>query len=99
MPLRMFGNGARRWHVPVGPHALSPAPPFNDSVPNMYIREVFRAYITGLQQQGVFVFVRNSLPEEIRSLPEYASLFDTGKLGWFHTSSEIEPRKEVSTGL
>ena len=77
------------WSVPPG---CAPAPPFNASTSLAYMRAVFRAHVRAFVPRKIFVFVRNSLPEVIRREDGVMALFTNSSLGWFHTSSEIEPR-------
>lgn len=93
-----------QWIRPVG--GLPAAAPYNGTTGLDYQRAVFRAhvaaFVTGRSPSNrTFLFVRNSLPIELRGEPvplpdggvgPATKLFDAGVVGWFHTSSEIEPR-------
>ena len=64
----------------------------------MVIDTYIQAFVSG-RAHPLPIFVRNNLPESIRrakvpggSGASYADYFRTGKLGWFQTGSEMEPR-------
>ncbi len=40
----------------------------------------------------LLIFIRNNVEEELRA--RYIKDFENGKFGWFHTSSEMEPRSK-----
>ena len=93
-----------QWVSP--PHGLTPAPPFNDTTQLSVERHIFHAHVNAfitapLPEKRTFLLVRNSLPDTLRNetiaLPNGSTgpasdLFASGTAGWFHTSSEIEPR-------
>jgi hypothetical protein len=66
---------------------------FDAAAHEQYVERVVEAYDRGFGDWTT-VFVRNSLPEAVRARHE--DKFNRGRLAWFHTSSEAEPR---STGL
>lgn len=81
---------AAAWTVPSG---VEPGVDHTQQVVLEYQDAVVTTFIEQLSPY-VKIFVRNTIKPEIEE--RYRHLFDTGKIGWFHTSSEAEPR---STGL
>ena len=94
-----------QWLSPSG--GLAPAPEFNDTTAERYQRVVFlahaAAFLTADADTETLLLVRNNLDASLRSMampssPAYPAgttadaLFRAGRMGWFHTSSEIEPR-------
>lgn len=92
------------WVVPPG---ATLAPRFDPSTtPLAYEKAVFEAHVrlflgpAGGPVGPALLLVRNSLPAAVQDLPAvgwpnattYRDLFHRGKLGLFHTSSELEPR-------
>jgi hypothetical protein len=77
---------ARNWITPTG---AAPGSDWSSSVVRDYQGMVFRAYLQHISPNA-YVFVRNGLPEDIAK--DYREDFAAGRLGWFHTSSEAEPR-------
>jgi len=75
-----------QWIVPKGG---DPGPEWKGEIASAYKAAVVEAFAKDFCPE-MFVFVRNNIEPEIRS--KYENLFQTGKLGWFHTSSEMEPR-------
>ena len=55
-----------------------------------YSQFVFNAYNDSFSKKGIWVFARNNI--SFPNLPY--NLYSEGKLGLFHTSSEIEPRDQ-----
>jgi hypothetical protein len=74
------------WKTPKG---VEPGIPWTEQVAEKYEETVIDAFVNLLSSQ-VFVFCRNNLDENI--LERKKDLFESGKLGFFHTSSEAEPR-------
>jgi hypothetical protein len=79
------------WKAPAGVDRAA-AGAFDAAAHEAYVDRVVAAYDRGFADWTT-VFVRNNLPEELRT--RYADKFARGRLAWFHTSSEAEPR---STG-
>lgn len=75
-----------RWVVPRG---AAQGPVWSKEQAEAYDAAVVETFVSGFSGK-VRVFVRNNVGPEIAG--KYRSLFDSGKLGWFHTSSEAEPR-------
>jgi hypothetical protein len=82
-------NNPGAWTVPDG---ADPGIGFTEEINLEYQDAVVRTYVDHLAPL-LRVFVRNGVKREIEQ--RYRNLFECGKLGWFHTSSEAEPR---STG-
>ena len=104
--LRLNFNAIGTEHLHVPPALVAPEPwqapagvdravagVYTDAVHDAYVDRVVAAY-DRLFADWATVFVRNNLPEDLRA--RYADKFARGRLAWFHTSSEAEPR---STGL
>lgn len=76
------------WRAPAGVDRAA-AGAFDAAAHEAYVDRVVTAY-DRLFADWTTVFVRNNLPEELRT--RYADKFTRGRLAWFHTSSEAEPR-------
>jgi len=100
--LRLNFNAIGTEHLHVPPEFVSPDPwiapagvdravagAYTDTVHETYVDRVVTAY-DRLFADWTTVFVRNNLPPEVRM--RYADKFTSGRLAWFHTSSEAEPR-------
>jgi hypothetical protein len=91
---------AAKWNVPPGAkNGPDWTPAIEDAYKKTVIDAYIQAFVTG-RAHPLTIFVRNNLPESIRnsevpggSGARYADYFRTGKLAWFQTGSEIEPRK------
>ena len=79
-----------QWRVPSGANA---GEPFTPALGRAYQTRVFETFVREFPPE-TRVFVRNSIAPELRK--SFAQDFTTGRLCWFHTSSEVEPRKGVS---
>jgi hypothetical protein len=75
-----------KWVVPPG---VKMGLPWSEQRVLEYQKAVVDTYINRLSPH-VKIFVRNNLKSEISE--QYHADFQSGKLGWFHTSSEAEPR-------
>ena len=75
-----------KWVVPPG---ATQGPPWSAQLVLAYEKAVVDTYVSQLSLHAR-IFVRNSLKPEVEA--QYRSQFESGKLGWFHTSSEAEPR-------
>ncbi|MFZ5833140.1 MAG: beta-galactosidase [Planctomycetota bacterium] len=75
------------WTQPPG---VSPGPKWTREVANEYKEAVIDAFVANLTPE-VLVFVRNNAVEELERNPKWQAMLDEGRLGLFHTSSEIEP--------
>ena len=87
------------WHVPPGVVA---APPFSASGTALaYTSAVFDAHIDAFVGGPVMLLARNNLDQQIResTISKHGDLWKQGRVGWFHTSSELEPRAYGSKGL
>jgi hypothetical protein len=93
-------RSAAKWNVPPG---ASNGPDWTPEIEDAYKKTVIdtyiKAFVTG-RAHPLTIFVRNNLPEGIRNseVPgsggaHYSDYFRTGKLAWFHTGSEMEPRR------
>lgn len=78
------------WRVPPG---ATPGEPFTPTLGRTYQTRVLEVFVKEFTPD-IRVFVRNSIePDLSRSFEQD---FRMGRLCWFHTSSEMEPRKGVS---
>jgi len=75
-----------RWTTPQG---VTPGEPWTAEAGMQYKQEVVRTFVRRIAPR-THVFVRNNIEDEIRG--ELQPQFESGKLGWFHTSTEVEPR-------
>jgi hypothetical protein len=86
-----FRSG-EKWRVPKG---AENGPDWTPEIEEAYRKTVIdtyiKAFVTG-RAHPLRIFVRNNLAEDIRHSEPYAGYFRTGKLGWFQTGSEMEPR-------
>lgn len=90
--------GTEHWHVPNDKAALSQwrVPPeakagesFTQALGRAYQTRVLETFVKEFAPD-MRVFVRNNIEPELRQ--SFAQDFSTGRLCWFHTSSEMEPR-------
>ena len=90
--------GTEHWHVPRDKIALSqwrvPAgakagEPFTQALGRAYQSRVLEAFVKEFTPD-TRVFVRNNIEPALRQ--SFEQDFNTGRLCWFHTSSEINPR-------
>ena len=96
-------RAAAKWKVPRGAeNALDWTPAIEEAYKKTVIDTYIKAFVTG-RAHPLTIFVRNNLPESIRhaevpggSGARYADYFRTGKLAWFQTGSEMEPRAKGS---
>lgn len=86
MPVPPEAQDLSRWTVPAG---ADPFPAWSKEQVWLYEKEVVDTYVTYVAPQAK-VLVRNNVDPEIEKL--YRPLFASGQLGWFHTSTEAEPR-------
>ena len=77
---------AGSWTTPAG---VAPGSDWSKQEVEAYQARIVREYVARISPHA-YVFVRNGLPKEIAE--EYRADFAAGRLGWFHTSSEAEPR-------
>ena len=91
---------ATAWNTP--PDAV-PGTDWSQTIVTEYQKMVLDAHINNFiytTRPPIRVFVRNNLKDELRSMQApvmpsgytYKDYFYEGKLSWFHTSSEVEPR-------
>jgi len=78
----------KQWIVPGGTDASLPLQAWSDEIGEQYEIFVLDNYIQ-LFADAVRVFVRNNISTALEA--KYKSKFESGKLSWFHTSSELEP--------
>jgi hypothetical protein len=78
----------KQWIVPEGADKSIPLQAWSDEVGDQYEIFVLDNYIE-LFANTVKVFVRNNISTALEA--KYKSKFESGKLCWFHTSSEAEP--------
>lgn len=95
------GFGTEHLHVPEGDIDLNEWVIPKNTDPSIELKEwslqimedyqefVIDNYID-LFAEDVNVFVRNTISPELEK--KYRDAFESGKLSWFHTSSEVEPR-------
>lgn len=104
--LRLNFNAIGTEHFPVPPEAQDPAkwivppgaqlaPPWSPEQVAVYEKAVVDAFVNYLSPHAR-IFVRNNIRSEVAE--QYRSWFESGKLGWFHTSSEAEPRSHKLEG-
>jgi len=77
-----------QWIVPEGTDRSIPLQAYSDEISDQYEIFVLDNYIQ-LFDNTVKVFVRNNISKALEA--KYKSKFESGKLCWFHTSSEAEP--------
>lgn len=75
-----------QWVVPAGGVQ---GPAFTGSVQDAYRDSIVQAFIDEFVPD-TRVFMRNNIDASV--IAQHQSLFDSGQLSWFHTSSEMEPR-------
>lgn len=75
-----------QWRVPAG---VKPGVPFTPAQGRAYQTRVLETFVKQFAPD-IRVFVRNNIEPELRH--SFAQDFSAGRLGWFHTSSEMEPR-------
>ena len=75
-----------KWVVPKNG---TQGPAWSAKVVQEYQATVVETFVKELSPHAK-IFVRNTIKPEIEQ--QYRSLFESGKLAWFHTSSEAEPR-------
>jgi hypothetical protein len=75
----------------ITPRGVEPGPRWDRDQVDSYQKAVVRAFIANFRPE-VRVFVRNNSLSRFRDDPKVMNLFETGQLGLFHTSSEMEPR-------
>ncbi len=78
----------KQWIVPERADKSIALQPWSAEVGATYERLVLDHYIK-LFSHSVRIFVRNNISSKLES--EYKQEFESGRLGWFHTSSELEP--------
>jgi len=78
----------RQWIVPEGADKSIPLQTWTEELSDQYEILVLDTYIQ-LFTDAVSVFVRNNISTALEA--KYKSKFESGKLCWFHTSSELEP--------
>eukprot|EP01043_Picozoa_sp_COSAG02_P008582 COSAG02_NODE_277_length_25939_cov_108.963971_9_plen_638_part_00 len=98
------------WIVPAGVTAAAPfdGTPGKGGTQLDYTTAVFAAHANAFVGGPVLLLARNNLDQRIRNAKvagpaakfanTYADLMAEGHVGWFHTSSEMEPRSYGSTG-
>jgi hypothetical protein len=91
-PVPQAAQDLTKWIVPPG---VEPGPPWSSEQVARYERAVVDTFVDHLSPHAK-IFVRNNVDPKIAE--QYRSLFETGKLGWFHTSSEAEPRSRGLEG-
>ena len=78
----------KQWIVPEGADKSITLQTYSDDISDQYEIFVLDNYIK-LFTNRVRVFVRNNISTKLEE--KYKSKFESGKLCWFHTSSEAEP--------
>ena len=79
-------SSIKGWITPPG---AEPGPAWTPEWNAAYQANVVRAFVDAFAPD-IKLFVRNNLDEGMRK--PFEQDFRSGKLGWFHTSSEMEPR-------
>jgi hypothetical protein len=93
-PVKAEFRLAAKWHVPAGAeNGPDWTPEIEESYRKTVIDTYIKAFVTG-RAHPLRIFVRNNLAEDTRRSEPYAEYFRTGKLGWFQTGSEMEPRRQ-----
>jgi hypothetical protein len=85
-PVPKEAQDLTKWTVPPGAQL---GPPWSPEQVALYEKAVVDTFVGHLSPHAK-IFVRNNVDPKIAE--QYRSLFETGKLAWFHTSSEAEPR-------
>jgi len=85
-PVPKDAQNLAKWIVPPGAQL---GPPWSPDEVAAYEKAVVDTFVNHLAPHAK-IFVRNNVNAKIAE--QYRSLFETGKLAWFHTSSEAEPR-------
>lgn len=85
-PVPKEAQNLSKWIVPPGAQL---GPPWSTDEVAVYEKAVVDTFVGHLSPHAK-IFVRNNVNAKIAE--QYRSWFETGKLGWFHTSSEAEPR-------
>jgi hypothetical protein len=78
----------KQWIVPEGADKSIPLQAYSDEISDQYEIFILDNYIQ-LFANTVKVFVRNNISIALEA--KYKNKFESGKLCWFHTSSEAEP--------
>ena len=78
----------KQWIVPKG---ADPGQEWTLRLGQAYRAKVVRTFVQHFPPQ-IRVFVRNNIDEALQT--EFRKEFETGKLSWFHTSTEAEPRSQ-----
>jgi hypothetical protein len=76
-----------QWSVPSG---ASPGEAFTPALARAYQTRVLETFVTEFSPH-TRVFVRNNIKPDLSE--QFEQDFKKGRLCWFHTSSEVEPRK------
>jgi hypothetical protein len=79
-----------QWRVPPGTKA---GEPFTPALGKAYQTRVLEMFVKTFPPD-IRVFVRNNIEHDLRQ--SFEQDFKAGRLCWFHTSSEMEPRKGCS---
>jgi len=75
-----------QWIIPAG---VTQGPTWTPAIADDYQRTVLDAFVNDFSS-WVFVFIRSTISDSVIS--RYLPLIEAGKLGWFQTGSEAEPR-------
>lgn len=79
-----------RWVCPPG---VSPGPAWTPKTASDYKRLIVETFIKHFSPE-IRVFVRNNVFRDFGSDRQFESMFETGRLALFHTSTELEPRSK-----
>jgi hypothetical protein len=82
-----------QWIVPTG---VAQGLQWSQTISADYQNTVMDAYVRDFSD-WMFVLVRATIADSLVS--KYRSLFDSGKLGWFQTGSEAEPRTQGESAV
>ena len=78
-----------KWVIPKG---VTDALPWKSEYNTAYKTAVVAKHVELFADSHIRVFMRNNIDDNIRK--DYIDLFKKGKLAWFHTSSEADPRAQ-----
>jgi hypothetical protein len=75
-----------QWLVPAG---VAQGSIWTSTIADDYQKTVLDIFVNDFSN-WIYVFIRNTISDSLIS--KYLPLFENGKLGWFQTGSEVEPR-------
>jgi hypothetical protein len=78
-----------KWSVPAG---ASQGAEWTQSIADDYQRTILDAYVNDFNG-WLYVFIRTTISDSL--IAKYLPLIESGRLGWFQTGSEVEPRAQT----